>query len=197
MGKTVDIKMKKMFFLLALSSIWVNLAYSQTISSDEVNSEGIRHIHGSLEVARDFKDREVFFVGLSAMQIDTIYNYFLHVKVIEIGPYSIPKEAVLLLKTNSGEVITLHAMCDSDASVRDVHSVNGYAYSDYSTIATYPITKQQLLLLINGVSKIRQETLTGTHNKEYNKDKIGKILKEEYEMISKALLTPKSIYDGF
>jgi len=96
-----------------------------------------------------------------------------------------------------GDVITLYAMSNYDASVRDVHNVNGYVYSDYSTVALYPISKQQVLQLIGGVSKIRQETFTGTHNKEYKKDKIGNIIKEEYILISKALRTKKDIYDGF
>lgn len=189
--------MKKSIHLLSFLLICLTTT-AQTIVSDEVTSDGVRHIHGSLEIARDFKDREVFSIGLGAIQTpDSVVDFLLSVKVIEMGPYHIKKGNVLLLKTFEGEVVTLSAMDDFDASVRDVHNVNGYVYSDYSTIAIYPITKQQILSLIKGVSKIRQETFTGTHNKEFKKDKMGDILKEEYILINKSLRTSKNIYDGF
>ena len=188
--------MKKNLILLSFLVLSFNVN-AQSIMSDEVNSEGIRHIHGSLEIARDFKDKEVFSIGLSAIQIDSTEQFFLAVKVTEFSPYKVQQNSVLLLKPTMGDVITLYAMSNYDASVRDVHNVNGYVYSDYYTVALYPISKQQVLQLIGGVSKIRQETFTGTHNKEYKKDKIGNIIKEEYILISKALRTKKDIYDGF
>ena len=188
--------MKKKLILLIF--IGMNLSvYAQSIMSDEVNSEGVRHILGSLENVRDLKDQEVFSVGLGALQVDTIEQYFLNVKVTELSPYRIQKGALLIIKPAMGDIITLHSMNNYDATVRDVHNINGYVFSDYSTIASYPIEKQQLLQLISGVLKIRQETFTGTHDKEYKKDKIGLILKEEYILIAKALRTKKDIYDGF
>ena len=137
--------MKKILVALMLSLVSIShfTLQAQTIASDEVNSEGIRVVTGSLEVVRDFKDKAVFNVGLSALNDPSanVTMYSLAVKVTSMTPYELKKDMVLLLKTTTGEVIALKAASDYDASVRDVHNVNGYVYSDYSTIALYPITE--------------------------------------------------------
>lgn len=193
--------MKKILVTLMISLVSIShfTLQAQTIASDEVNSQGIRVVTGSLEVVRDFKDKAVFNVGLSALNDPaanvTMYN--LAVKVTSMTPYELKKDMVLLIKTTSGEVITLKAASDYDASVRDVHNVNGYVYSDYSTIALYPITEDEILKIAQGVTKIRQEIVAGAFDKEYKKDKVAQVIIAEYKEIKKALQTPKSITDGF
>lgn len=193
--------MKKIFVALMLSlvSISHSTLQAQTIASDEVNSQGIRVITGSLEVVRDFKDKAVFNVGLSALHDPNanVTMYSLAVKVTSMTPYELKKDMVLLIKTTSGEIITLKAASNYDASVRDVHNVNGYVYSDYSTIALYPITEDEILKMAQGVTKIRQEIVAGAFDKEYKKEKVAQVIIAEYKEIKKALQTPKSITDGF
>ena len=188
--------MKKSLFLLL--TLCLNIpVFGQSILVDEVNSKGERTIATSMDIARDFKDKEVFSVGLSALQVDEFEQLFLCVKVTSFEPYSIKAGAVLLIKTTNNEVLTLNAFADYDATVRDVHNVNNYVYSDYSTIAMYPITKEQIASLSRGVIKIRQETYVGTHDKEYKKDKMGILIQKDYELLSSALKMKKNIYDGF
>lgn len=193
--------MKKILVALMLGLVSIShfTLQAQTIASDEVNSEGIRVVTGSLEVVRDFKDKAVFNVGLSALNNPSanVTMYSLAVKVTSMTPYELKKDMVLLIKTTSGEVITLKAASDYDASVRDVHNVNGYVYSDYSTIALYPITEDEILKIAQGVTKIRQEIVAGAFDKEYKKDKVAQVIIAEYKEIKKALQTPKSITDGF
>ena len=183
---------------ILLLALCLNIpTWGQTIVKDEVNSQGERLIITSMDIARDFKDKEVFSVGLFATQTNDTEKFFLCIKVTSFEPYKIKLGSVLLMKTTNNEVVTLNAFSDYDASVREVHDVNGYIFSDYSTIALYPIDKDQITTLTNGVLKIRQETFAGTHNKEYKKDKMGAFIKKDFELVSSALQKKKDIYDGF
>ena len=79
-------------------------------------------------------------------------------------------------------------------------------------IAYYPITESQLLSLFTGIKKIRVELLTLNEDdetvfteyvdKEYKKDKLGRVIKEMYDAISVLLSNEKAaaskdIHDGF
>lgn len=123
--------------------------------------------------------------------------YCLSVKVVNTTAYEIEKDMLLLLKNVNDEVITLKAQSNYDATVRDVHEANGCVWSDYSTIALYPICEEDIFKICQGIIKIRQECKVGTFDKEYKKDKIGAVIKAEYAQIKSALKTEKSITDGF
>ena len=187
----------KKSILIFVALFAATFANAQSIISDEVKSSGLRMIVGDAVAARDMKDQHVFFVGLSAIQKDSIEKWFLSVKVIEWNAYDINKGNVLLIKTINDETIKLVAEDHYDATVRDVHT-QPFVYSDYSTTALYPISEEDIIKISTGVKKIRQEVGRGdTHDKDYKKDKIGAIIKEEYRLISNALQTKKDIYDGF
>ena len=187
-------------FLFSISHFSV---MAQSIESDEVDSEGIRTTLGSLEIVRDFKDKVVFNVGLGAITryVDefnfTKTFYYIRVKTVSLSPYEIKKGMILLLKTTNDEVIQLKAVEDFDAVIRDIHDGGGFVYSDYSTVAWYPITEDELYKVCQGIKKIRQEHSRATFDKEYKKDKIGNVIKLEYAQIKSALKTKKSITDGF
>lgn len=190
--------MKKIILLTIGIVLACTIIQAQTIS-DEVNSQGVRVISGSLENVRDFKDKIIFHVGLSALVTPDTKNtiYCLGVKVVNPTAYEIEKDMLLLIKNVNDEVITLKAQSNYDATVRDVHEANGYVWSDYSTIALYPISEEDIFKICQGVTKIRQEYKAGTFDKEYKKDKIGTVIKAEYTQIKSALKTEKSITDGF
>lgn len=183
--------------LLTIGIVLTCTIQAQTIS-DNVNSQGVRVISGSLENVRDFKDKVIFHVGLSALVDPDTKNtmYCLGVKVVNTTAYEIEKD-MLLLKNVNDEVITLKAQSNYDATVRDVHEANGYVWSDYSTIALYPISEEDIFKICQGIIKIRQECKVGRFDKEYKKDKIGAVIKAEYAQIKSALKTEKSITDGF
>ena len=156
--------------LLTIGIVLTCTIQAQSIS-DNVNSQGVRVISGSLENVRDFKDKVIFHVGLSALVDPDTKNtmYCLGVKVVNTTAYEIEKDMLLLLKNVNDEVITLKAQSNYDATVRDVHEANGYVWSDYSTIALYPISEEDIFKICQGIIKIRQECKVGTFDKEYKK----------------------------
>lgn len=188
--------MKKLLFV-AMVLLGCATAEAQSIIADEVKSSGVRVIVGETVAARDMKDKQVFFVGLSAIQKGDTTLWHLGVKVIEWGAYRINKGDILLIKTMNDEVIQLAANDDYDATVRTVHT-EPFVYSDYSVTALYPISTDDIVKLCSGVKKIRQEVSIGdTHDKEYKKDKIGAVISSECRLIRNALSKKKTIYDGF
>lgn len=66
------------------------------------------------------------------------------------------------------------------------------AINHYVTEAKFPITKEQAESLSKGVKKLRLNTLPKFHEKEWRKDKIGKILFKKYVESSS-----NSFEDGF
>lgn len=197
--------MKRSFFTLFLFLFTISnfSVMAQSIESDEVDSKGVRKTIGSLEIVRDFKDRVVFNVGLGAItQYEDGTNlpktfYYIRVKAVSLSPYEIKRGMALLLKTTNDEIIQLKVVEDFDAVVRDIHEAGGIIYTDYSTVAWYPITEEELYKVCQGIKKIRQEHASATFDKEYKKDKIGNVIKLEYAQIKSALKKQKSITDGF
>jgi hypothetical protein len=187
----------KKILLVAMVLLGCITAEAQSIISDEVKSSGVRVIVGETVAARDMKDKQVFFVGLSAINKGDSTLWNLAVKVIEWNAYRVNKGNILLIKTMNDDVIQLVADDDYDATVRNVHT-EPFVYSDYSTVALYPISTEDIAKLCAGVKKIRQEVSIGdTHDKDYKKDKIGSIITAELKLIRNALNEKKTIYDGF
>jgi hypothetical protein len=166
------------------------MANAQKIVSDNTSSDGIRTIIGECVTVRSISDKVVFQVGLCASLYKDNTSYSLVVKSTSSTPYTIKKGMKLLLRDKSEELVTLVSNGDYDASVREVHNANGFVYSDYSKAAFYDVSKDIIAQLCNGVLKIGQEHSTGRFDKTYKKDKIGKVLKEEFDLIQKALENP-------
>lgn len=179
----------KHFLLFALCA-FCSVANAQKIISDNVSSDGIRTVIGETVNVRSMKDKVVFKIGLCASIVNDEISYSLIVESTSLTAYTIKKGMKLMLKDKAEETITLEANSDYDASVRDVHNVNGLVFSDYTTAAFYSIAEDTIGKLGNGVIKIGQEHTTGRFDKEFKKDKIGQILKEEYTLIKKALENP-------
>ena len=118
------------------------MGFAQTIEKDNVTSEGIRSIIGSLENVRNTTDKIVFSVALCNFSSENLSYYSLWIKATSRDPYKVEKGNHLLIKLANEEVITLEARISANASVRDVHNVNGFIYSDYSTIVDYNIDKE-------------------------------------------------------
>lgn len=66
------------------------------------------------------------------------------------------------------------------------------AINHYVTEAKFPISKEQVESLSKGIKKLRLNTLPKFHEKEWRKDKIGKILYKKYKESSS-----NSFEDGF
>lgn len=66
------------------------------------------------------------------------------------------------------------------------------AINHYVTEAKFPISKEQVVSLSKGIKKLRLNTSPKFHEKEWRKDKIGKILYKKYKESSS-----NSFEDGF
>lgn len=187
--------MKKiLLFLILLSSISVN---AQKVVTDEVTSDGIRAILGESVYVTGMSDKVKLEVALHFYADSVHSSYLLNLRAVSSKPYIISKGMKLLLKDIDGNVVELEAINDADASVSEVHNINGFVYSDYSKTASYEIPEETIRQLGKGVLKLRQEHSTGKFEKEWKKDKMGSVLKKELAEIKHKASLKKDFHSDF
>ena len=101
----------------------------------------------------------------------------------------------LLIKLMDDGVISLDGQLLGNLSKSDGGVVISKVYvasSHFISEAKFPITKEQISQFSKGIKKLRLNTSPKYHEKEWKKDKIGKILYESYKKSS-----PNSFEDGF
>lgn len=188
--------MKKLLLLITcfLSGI---TSFAQEIEYDKTEN-GERSIMCKYENIRSMKDKTVFSVALMAEQ-DKEKNifYFLSLKTTSNTPITVEKGGILLIKLNDDSVLELHTQMEYAGTVRDIHNINGFVYSDYTINPAFQISKEQISQISEGVKKIRLVTTTDYRDKEFKKDKIGAAIKAQYELIQEKLKETTSITDGF
>ena len=89
----------------------------------------------------------------------------------------------LLLRLMDDRVISLDGYMLDSTSKSGGAVMIGYtavAINHYVTEAKFPISKEQVESLSKGVKKLRLNTSPKFHEKEWRKDKIGKILYKKY-----------------
>ncbi|MFP5142593.1 hypothetical protein ACJEEV_14390 [Bacteroides xylanisolvens] len=188
--------MKKTVILLFVLSSALN-TFAQKIESDKtVNGE--RTIICSHENVRSMKDKVVFSVALCLNQSQNGgENYNISLKATSLSPITVPKGGKLLIKLMDDSIIELSTIMEYAGTVRDVHNINGYVYSDYTIFPAFLLTIEQIDQICKGVKKIRLETTTGAVDKDFKKDKIGQVIAVEYDLIKSALSQKKSFSDDF
>ena len=172
-------------------------SFAQEIEYDKTEN-GERSIMCKYENVRSMKDKTVFSVALMAEQ-DKEKNifYFLSLKTTSNTPITVEKGGILLIKLNDDSVLELHTQMEYAGTVRDIHNINGFVYSDYTINPAFQISKEQVSQISEGVKKIRLVTTTDYRDKEFKKDKIGAAIKAQYELIQEKLKETTSITDGF
>jgi len=187
--------MKHLITLLMCALIGIS-AYAQKIVSDDTPADGNRYIFCSKENVGGFSDRMKLFVGLSYMQPvegNSLYSLCIQLNCGEVT--SIHKGGRMLLKTFDGNVVELSTYMGGSDELKSISGVNMWQIS-----AQYPITPEQLTMLEKGIAKIRIELGDSkTYDKEWKKDKVGKILAKESTLIQNAIKTdPKASFsEGF
>lgn len=190
------IAMKKILLFTTIISLSSSV-FAQKIELDKIDN-GERTIMCSHENVRSMKDKVVFSVALGANQNksgETIYN--LSLKTTASSPITVPKSGKLLIKLMDDSIIELSTLMEYAGTVRDVHNINGYVFSDYTIYPAFILTTEQIEVIKNGVKKIRLETTTGNIDKDFKKDKIGPIISAEYKLLNEALATKKSFSEDF
>ena len=101
----------------------------------------------------------------------------------------------LLIKLMDDEVISLDGQLLGNMSKSNGGVVVSGIYvasNHFISEAKFPITKDQINLFSKGIKKLRLNTSPKYHEKEWKKDKIGKIIYESYKKSS-----PNSFEDDF
>ena len=161
--------------------------YAQKILSDDTTN-GTRSIITSKENVKSGTDKIVLYVGLSYMDSGETPTYFLSLKLSAMKHIAVAKDSRILLKDTAGNVIELTTPQGSYGA--DTRNVGGYNL--YEINVDYPITLEQLKQLSAGVTKVRVEMVNDEpYNKEFKKDKIGKVLTTDLSLIDGALHSDK------
>ncbi len=189
--------MKKLVLLavLILSSIF---SFAQTIETDKINEKGDRLIAGSLEPIRSFTDKHYFFVALYAFQAkgDDEASYSIILQTNSTTPISVPQGGRLLIRLQDDSVMELRTLIEYTDKVGKVIT-GAIVHTNYSIQPSFDVTPEQIDKISKGVKKIRLETSLDPIDKEFKKDKMGRVIKEEYALIQEALQKEKSFSDGF
>ena len=101
----------------------------------------------------------------------------------------------LLIKTMDDEMIALDGQLLSSSSKSDGGVIISGIYvnsSHFISEAKFPITKEQISMFSKGIKKLRLNTSPKYHEKEWSRDKIGKVLYGNYKESSS-----NSFEDGF
>lgn len=187
--------MKKLllFVFISLSSIF---SFSQTIEIDKVTENGMRLLIGSKEPIRSLTDKYYIFVSLNASQYHDEVTYSLSLRVNANIPISVPRGSRLLIKLKNDSVMQLKTITEESDKIGKVVT-GAIIHRNYSVFPNFDVTPEQIEAISNGVKKIRLETSLDPIDKEFKKDKMGRIIKKEYALIQEALQKDKSFSDGF
>lgn len=193
--------MRKVIYFLTLLLVTVS-ASAQKIVDDRVTDNGLRLISCESKPFRSMTDKVVLSLGMSASIMEDDVNYFLDATLASNLPISAPAGARMLIKTTSGDVITLTEFANKTLSdnIGNVENVGGIIVKTFTINCTYRLTPEQIQQILSGITKIRIE-LNGDSNyeKEWKKDKISGFLSKEYKLLTEAVATDKkgSFTDGF
>lgn len=182
--------MKRVLFF-ALMLFILNNILAQKIVVDKTEN-GIRHISCSDVNLKGFRDKIGLSVCLNATSKENTTLYALSTSLVSNYPISSPEEARILIKLKNDDVIELKAEKPCEDRVGNTMIIANTPYKIYKIHPLFNISKDQIENLSNGVKKVRIE-LNGTENyeKEFSKDKIGKQMVKEYNLINNALLNNK------
>lgn len=185
--------MKKIIYLL-LFVIGATTASAQKIVDDRLTDRGLRLVSCESKPFRSMTDKVVLSLGMSASVLDDDVNYYLDATLASSEPISAPAGARMLIKTTSGDVITLNEFSNKTISdnLGNVKAIGTSLVKTFTIHCTYRLTPEQIQQLLSGVAKIRIE-LNGDTNyeKEWKKDKIAEFLGKEYKLLTEAVATDK------
>lgn len=171
-------------------------AFAQKIISDDTPADGNRYIFCSKENVGGFSDKMKLFIGLSYMQSlsgEVLYSICIQLNCGEVT--TIHKGGRMLIKTTTGNVVELSTYMGGTDELKTISGINIWEVS-----AQYSISPEQLEQIQSGIAKIRIELGDSKmYEKEWKKDKVGKILAKENTLITDALgkNSKASFSDGF
>lgn len=186
----------KKFFSFVLFCLFTISSFSQQLYIDKMLDDSIRYVETSNICYRKFTDTQIWNYGLSCYVNDTIKSFVLCINVNSSSNINIKENGVFLIKTFTDDVVELK----TSSIVFDKITL-GYQYNKplvgnigtiseniiAKNIAYFPISEDQIILLKNGISKVRLETTSGYIEYAYKKDKIGVSLFNSFNIINETL----------
>ena len=191
--------MKKLILLILAVSLFNN-SFSQKIVVDKVNEHGERFVFCSEKFVTTLKDMTKISVSLHAAQKSDdapLYSILIRILKVDGSPFSMPKGSRFLIKLTDDSVIELKSREECPGELKIDRTVNGWVKEIYEATPSFDITKEQLLKVFSGVKKVRFETSLDNIDKEFDKDKIGVLLKKEFDLINEALSKEKDFSSDF
>jgi len=176
------------------------ISRSQTLAGDHMYGDTLRVFTTSDVVCRSFTDRMVLSVSLSKSLIkDGGSFYTINFEVNQMGQCYIPTEGRVLIKAADESVIELYSVTSSNSKA---WTYNGGTYTRYNRIGNtiyshtgttgitsnrvighYIVSEADLQKMFKGVKKVKMEINPKNYEKEFGKDKVGKALLAEYELL--------------
>lgn len=178
--------------------VWDKRKTKAKILSDDVNSDGLRHITTSERTTMSSSEDKAFIVSLRAFESESDgVRYCLEWKYVRSGVEPNIKEgSPVLLKLGNDSILNLN--------INNVYTPFPYISAVYySTIKIYTtyfhtyIREEDLKLLEKGLKKIRTEIDNAPFDVVLKKDNISQFLLEEYNLIKEQMKEKKTFYDDF
>lgn len=182
--------------------LWFTTAfsYAQSLAGDHMYGDTLRVFTTSDVICRSFTDRMVLSVSLSRSLIkDGNSFYMINFEVNQMGQCYIPTDGRVLIKTEDDSVIELHSVTSSNSKA---WTYNGGTYTRYNRIGNtiyshsgntgvtsnrvighYVVSEEDLQKMFNGVKKVKMEINPKNYEKTFSKDKVGKALLAEYNIL--------------
>lgn len=188
--------MKKLLcYLMLLMSVFASNAQNRKIIIDKIDND-VRIIEAQGTMIGGFTATKILFIGLQTWvtQQDTTFVIVTNVNTLSrLGAFD---DAIMLIKTMDDEVLELYSIT-SDNNIKNISYGNPTVTTTrYKNIITstynsnsvdvsrsinyWYVTPEIIEKLKVGIKKIKIQFENGVYEKEFKKDKIGKILYDSY-----------------
>lgn len=188
--------MKKLLcYLMLLMSVFASNAQNRKIIIDKIDND-VRIIEAQGTMIGGFTATKILFIGLQTWvtQQDTTFVIVTNVNTLSrLGAFD---DAIMLIKTMDDEVLELYSIT-SDNNIKNINYGNPTVTTTrYKNIITstynsnsvdvsrsinyWYVTPEIIEKLKVGIKKIKIQFENGVYEKEFKKDKIGKILYDSY-----------------
>lgn len=174
--------------ILFFATLFVSLQVcGQKVIADRVSKDGMRFIATEEVLCRNFTDKVLFSYGMQYTEKGSRKVWSLSVTLQSYEPLRVDRGHRLLIKTKKDNVLELQATMSTNADPK-VETIGNTILTTYLTTTFFDITSDNIMMLINeGVQKVRIETNLNYKEVMYKKDKVGKALSECYGNIIEAM----------
>lgn len=192
--------MKKIILFLALVfAAFVAHSQPRIILNSTDPETGMCALGTSAIVVRNgLSDAHGLDLSLMAFRHTDQWEVKLILQVCERVSHAIPKGAILLVRTKSGEVFEFTNVLDrlQSQDFKGTFSPNTKLVT-YHNRASYPVTLDQLKALAEGVVKIRMQLMSETFDVIYKRDPFGEAVGELLMVLGPAMAQNKDIRSDF